>query len=289
MKLLYGNEHLTCGNYSGTDVVPLFQVKSVKKGEKLRRRDLDETLIVLLVKGRIMLDSGTSMHHEVTEGSMFLLPKMFDVRGEVEEDSLYVTCLFSIDMRLCNRFSLEHLKHFCVPGKMAYDFALLPFTDVLARFVCLLVDCLKAGLGCIHFHRLKREELFLYFRAFYSNEQLAAFFYPIIGADIDFKDFVISHYREVKDVKEFAGRVNMSVSTFNRRFRQEFGMSAHKWLVRRKSESVLNDILMSNLTFAEISLKYNFSSPSYLVSFCRRMYGKAPNELRARRDAGTDE
>lgn len=97
---------------------------------------------------------------------------------------------------------------------------------------------------------------------------------------MNFKDFVLANYKQVKDVKDFAEKAHLSLSTFNRRFRENFNASAHQWLVSKKVESVRRDILMSNLTFSEIADKYNFSSPNYLATFCHQHCGMSPNEMR---------
>ncbi len=86
--------------------------------------------------------------------------------------------------------------------------------------------------------------------------------------------------RTLFDVKEFAVRANMSLSTFNRRFKETFNDTAKNWLLLRKQEFVEHDITLSNLTFNEIAEKYSFSSTSYLVTFCKKYFGKTPNELR---------
>lgn len=106
------------------------------------------------------------------------------------------------------------------------------------------------------------------------------FFYPILGKDMEFKDFILMNSRTLFDVKEFAVRANMSLSTFNRRFKETFNDTAKNWLLLRKQEFVEHDITLSNLTFNEIAEKYSFSSTSYLVTFCKKYFGKTPNELR---------
>lgn len=78
----------------------------------------------------------------------------------------------------------------------------------------------------MHYHQIKRDELFLYLRAGYTKEELAQFFYPILGRDLDFKDFILTNSRKIFDVKDFATQANMSLSTFNRRFKETFNDTA---------------------------------------------------------------
>lgn len=287
MSLLYKNEHLSCSHYATSETI-CFRVYTVKKGNIFDQRMLADTNLMFLLSGGITLSCNDFKNGQLKAGNFYLLPKNSITYGVADEDSRIVTCVFSRNIKMCSLFSLQQLKNF-LPVSYVYQFTSLHITPLLNRFFSLLVDCLDMGLGCIHFHQLKRDELFLYLRAFYTKQELACFFYPILGGDMDFKDFVLTNYRAVRDVKEFAEKANMSLSTFNRRFKEAFQTSAHQWILSRKSEAIRLDIQMSNLTFAEIADKYNFSSPNYLVTFCRQHYGMSPYELRLQGKSSPDE
>ena len=186
---------------------------------------------------------------------------VFLYSGDVEID-------YGIDSKL-------HLKAgnvFLLPKN--FEIKVTSSGDVARVLLCKFTSDIK------HYHQIKREELFMYLRAGYTKEELAMFFSPVLGKNLDFKDFVLTHYKQIFDVREFAQKANMSQSTFNRRFKESFNDTALKWLLARKSESILNDIVKSDLTFAEISEKYRFSSPSYFVTFCKKHYGKTAAVLR---------
>ena len=254
MTLHYVNEHLGCNNYA-TDETSLFFLREIKPGETIVRNYLDFTLLVFLYRGDVEITYGIDSKLHLKGGNVFLLPKNLSM------------------------YSLKQLEKF-LPENLDNRMFCLPFDDRIRAFVNLTVMSLSAGLNCTHYHQIKREELFMYLRAGYTKEELAMFFSPILGKDLDFKDFVLTHYKQIFDVKEFAQKANMSQSTFNRRFKESFNDTALKWLLARKSESILNDIVKSDLTFAEISEKYRFSSPSYFVTFCKKHYGKTAAELR---------
>lgn len=278
MELLYKNEHLSCLHYATSETV-CFRVYTVKKGDVFDQCMLTDTNLMFLLSGSITLSYNEYMNGQLESGNFCLLPKSSMVHVKVKEDGRILSCIFSQNIKMCSLFSLQQLQNF-LPASYSYEFGCLQMNPLMNRFLCLLVDCLDQGLGCSHFHQLKRDELFLYLRAFYTKEELACFFYPILGEDMNFKDFVLANYKQMKDVKDFAEKANLSLSTFNRRFRENFHISAHQWLISRKVESVRRDILMSNLTFSEIADKYNFSSPNYLATFCRQHYGMSPHEMR---------
>lgn len=279
MTLHYVSEHLGCSVYA-TKETSLFFLRDIPAGETETRNYLDYTLLVFLYDGEVEINYGIDGTLNLKAGNVFLLPKNLEIKmtaGKSEARALL--CKFNTDIKMCSMYSLKQLDKY-VPENQEKRFYSLSFDERIESFVNLIVMALSDGLSCTHYHQIKREELFMYLRAGYTREELAMFFSPIIGTNIDFKDFVLTHYKQIYDVKEFAEKANMSQSTFNRRFKETFNDTALHWLLARKSESILNDIVKSDLSFAEISEKYRFSSPSYFVAFCKKHYGKTAAELR---------
>ena len=126
----------------------------------------------------------------------------------------------------------------------------------------------------------QRQELFLLLRAYYTNEELASFFFPLLGENLDFKNWIRMNYQLFLPIKDFAAMANMSVDTFKRTFKKEFGMPIHKWLTEQKAHLVCRDIMLGKHTLAEIADRYRFSSQAYLCTFCKTHLGKTPQELR---------
>ena len=279
MTLLYKVEHLSCISYSA-DANRIFHVLTLVKGNTYTRRFPDSTFLVILISGNIKISYGINQYLEPELESMFLLPQNFSITYTANEDSVLLLCTLSTELKLCSRYSIEQLASHIPSDAASSCVDSLPLDSRIRSYADLLVKTLQEGLGCMHFHQLKRDELLLYLRAGYSKEELARFFYPILGRDIDFKDFVLAHYVDVADVKELAALANMSLSTFNRHFKETFNETAQKWLLARKAERLLRDVVMSELTFAEIAYKYKFSSPAYLVTFCKKNFGDTPYALR---------
>lgn len=279
MTLHYVSEHLGCSVYA-TKETSLFFLRDIPAGETVTRNYLDFTLLVFLYEGEVEINYGIDGKLNLKAGNVFLLPKNLEIKITAgKSDAKALLCKFNTEIKMCSMYSLKQLDKY-VPENLEKRLYSLSFDERIESFVNLIVMALSDGLSCTHYHQIKREELFMYLRAGYTREELAMFFSPVVGTNIDFKDFVLTHYKQIFDVKEFAEKANMSQSTFNRRFKETFNDTALKWLLARKSESILNDIIKSDLTFAEISEKYHFSSPSYFVAFCKKHYGKTAAELR---------
>lgn len=278
MAFFYKNEHISCTNYA-EGFNKIFLLKEIPEGHVVERQYLDTTFLVFMLEGDVEIRYGVDKYFHPQSGHLFLLPKNQQIIAYARKATTLLLCSFVSDLKLCSRFSIQQLSHYVI-GEVSQEPHCLKLDERIQGFLPLLVSSLREGLGCVHYHQIKRDELFLYLRAGYTKEELALFFYPILGKDMEFKDFVLMNSRSIFDVKDFAIRANMSLSTFNRRFKETFNATAKTWLLLRKQEFVRSDVTLSTLPFSEIAEKYQFSSTSYLTTFCKKYFGKTPNELR---------
>ena len=226
MTLLYKNEHISCTNYA-EEFNKVFTLMEIPEGHTVERRFLNTTFLVILLQGDIEIRYEIDKYFTPQLGDMFLLPKNKQITTFARKATTLLLCSFANDLKLCLRFSIQQLSHFISESTCQNPYCLK--LDIrLQSFFSLLVDCLKEGLGCMHYHQIKRDELFLYLLAGYTKEELAQFFYPILGRDLDFKDFILTNSHKIFDVKDFATQANMSLSTFNRRFKETFNDTAKK-------------------------------------------------------------
>lgn len=197
---------------------------------------------------------------------------------EVKVPSHIIACWFSNDIKLCNRIHMESLSEY--KKNIIYQYNTLNFQGGIENYLNLLNEYLKDDIGCKHLQELKLQELFILFRAYYAKEQLARFFYPLLSQDTDFNHFVLSNYRKVTNVEEFAHLAHISLSAFNRKFKKFFHEPAYRWMLHRKKEGVLDDIRNTNKSFLTISLDWNFSSQAHLTKFTKQQCGLSPSQIR---------
>lgn len=278
MSLFYADEHKNCYNYASPQM-SVFRVFNVDKTNETGFENVERSVIVFVLSGKICVTCGAYHERIIQTGHFALFPKNTCIYGRALEKSEIISCAFIHNIKFCNKFSMENLES-GITDETEYDFFQLAIRERLHDFLILLRDCLADGLGCSHFHNWKVQELFILLRAYYSKEELGMFFYPVLGQDLDFKDFVLSNYTSIFEINEFAKKANMTPATFNRRFKKAFHQPAHKWITARKAERILRDIKISNMSFDEIATQYGFSSAAYLATFCKHHFEKTPSELR---------
>ena len=126
---------------------------------------------------------------------------------------------------------------------------------------------------------LRKSQTYFFDRHTHPNSIYSNFCHVLKGTDNDFKENVLQIYPQVETAQELIDRLNMSPSAFKRKFRETFGISARQWLIRKKEQKLIRDILMTNISIAELAEKYKFTA-NYMTTFCRKRFGKSPTELR---------
>ncbi len=277
MGILYKNEHLACNDFC-PPTKRSFQIFHPQPGLKHNQLDTPRSILLFILEGEIKFSTDTVYNRTLRENEIVLIPAGSNYSIEVKTASRMTSCCFSNDIKLCNRIHLESLSEY--KKEHVYNYSTLKIQKEIRLYLSLLNNYLKDDIGCKHLQELKLQELFILFRAYYTKEQLVNFFYPILSQDTDFSHFILSNYRSVMNVEEFAKMANISLSTFNRKFKKYFNESAYQWMLRRKTERVLDDIQNTNKTFLAISLDWNFSSQAHLTKFTKQQCGLSPSQIR---------
>jgi AraC-like DNA-binding protein len=119
----------------------------------------------------------------------------------------------------------------------------------------------------------------LIFRWFYSKEQLAQLFYPIVGQSLDFKAFVLDNYLRARNIQELTNLAMMGRSSFDIKFKKEFGMSPGQWLLKQKAKHIKIQMAMPGVTVSDIMMKFDFNSPTHFSRFCSQHFGCPPAKM----------
>lgn len=277
MELLYIPEHTACHNYI-SDVKVGFMCPELKKGEYFNKQSKPENHLIFILSGSVTVSCDEYRDRIFKAGELFFLPKMSDCEGRALENSSMVILAYSNQVTLCDKKSLEELFSYC--QAITYDFEPLEIREPLTTYLNLLQSYLNAGMNCAHLHEIKQRELFLIFRGYYTKEENAKLFYPIIGKSIDFRSMVMEHYLSVRTSTELAATCGYSINAFAIKFKDEFGEPPYAWMQKQIARHVKGKLLQSEIPFKSIADEFNFSSLEHLIKFCKAHLGGTPTQIR---------
>lgn len=276
--LFYANEHLTCRNYQHENVAA-FVYRELMPGQPVLQ-DTAKHHLLLLIKGSCVISCDRFVGRQFSAGEMVFIPMASSCISHVTRQMEFIDLRFENITSGCDKMALQRYFSFC--KDLEYDFRGIPIRKPLDMFCQLLSVCLQSGLNCVHFHEMKHKELFLYLRAYYSNEEIAELFYPIASRSFDFKTFVFQNWRKTKTLEELIGLSTMGRSSFLRKFKSEFGMSAHQWKLQQLKAQVINELSVPGTSLKEVAANLGFESPSNFNHFCQRNFGSSPSEVARR-------
>lgn len=288
--LLYIQEHVQCTNYLTGDSA-LFQEIKLESGELFIREFVNRSSILFILSGEIRVSIRSVVNRKVEAGNMLFVTMGDSFFGRALTDVTVIRCSFTHEISLCNKFALKELKRFISPppiyvagNEKGSELVMLEIHPILRKELESTMLAIEKGMLCSHFQRIKQDVILMEIRGLYKKEDLAKLFEPLISNDEDFKIKVLEIYTNVKTAKEMVAELNMSQSSFKRKFNECFGISPKQWLIQKKKEKLFRDIVMSEMTIADIAEKYDFTV-NYVTSFCKRNFDKTPTELRGKHNS----
>ena len=71
------------------------------------------------------------------------------------------------------------------------------------------------------------------------KKKLLHFFHPIIGRQLEFRDFVMQNYSKVNNLDELITLSNIGRTSFFIKFKEEFGITAKQWMMKQLKKRIL--------------------------------------------------
>lgn len=276
-NLKYVSEHLGCSNYLAGDDA-FIDSRRFGEGDSFIKENVERSTLIFVLHGSVSITSAKYVNERVDERHMFMVPKGSSIFCKMLTRATLMRMSFDDCFTLCNNYALDRLDAYADKLAVRYP-VVLPIVPALAGELAATDAAMGEKLMCRHYQHSKMNIIFILLRGFYRKEELAALFKPILGGNIDFKNMVLGLYPKAKSVKELINLTNIPPTTFNRKFQLAFGMSAGQWIMEKKKESILGDIIMTKMSVVQIARKHGFSS-NYLIAFSKERFGLPPMELR---------
>jgi len=279
MKLLYGQEHLSCVNYVTKKSIG-FSIHMLLKGDEFALPDKSENYIVFLTSGKLELNFNKVDVKELNAEEMILIPVKSEVTGRVLENSYFILLAFdNKHLHLCNKFSIDDLLSFITPEDCSAK--PIPIYPPMQMVLDSIKFFLSNNISCINLHEIKQKEAFLILRTFYTKEENASLFAPLLhGNSVNLPEFVRMNYLKVRTAEELAKRYDLNFEEFTRSFIEAFGVDPQKWMNKRKTEMICADLKVADIPMENISKKFLFESVEEFNNFFIRNTGKTPVKYR---------
>lgn len=277
MSIFYYEEHAGCSNYL-SDLHIGFKYIEVEEGTIFNVQDKQEKHIFFFLEGRAKVRYNEFKDKLFSKGDMIFLPKSADCYGESITKCTFIVLVYGNPIDLCDKVRFNSMINYA--KEIKYEFNSLPIRDQLTQFLTLLRVYLQDGVNCRHLHEIKQKELFILFRAYYSKEELAQFFFPMIGKSMDFRSKVMANYLNIKTAKEFSTFCGYSESRFSELFIEEFNMPPYQWMQKQKSKHIIQRLTQTHIPLKDIADEFYFSCPSHFNKYCKTQYGDTAAQVR---------
>lgn len=276
-KIINFRAHLECEHHTGNDKNSMMETIDMPEGYMIERQ-VDKFEIVFVISGKVEVSRKSCISQIIGHRKVFFLAPESPVYYSFLEPTYLVVCRLDEEVDYCRRWYNIDLSSL---GEMTdVDFYTLPFKRPMTAFIENMLACFKTGLACGPYLTAKFSEMFFLFRAYYTGRELAQFFRPMLGKNLEFRTFVYKNIYETQSIRELAKRACLSEVTFRKKFIQEFGKSPIKVIMDRKKALVLRDIQRGSKPFKQICEEYEMPSQSYFTKFCLKKLGDTPSNLR---------
>ena len=284
-ELLYIEEHLSCQNYM-TTIETGFKYLEFDKNTEFEEDTTSKNYLLFFLKGDFTITCNQFHNRSFHAGEMILIPRSSRLKGIGENGSSLLSMFFDMPEGNCDKLILQSLSELC--NNIEYDFSPIRIHYPLTPFLEVLTHCIKNGMSCAHLHTLMQREFFFLLRGFYEKREIATLLHPIIGKEIDFKDFVMRNHTKVDNIEQLISLSNLGRSRFFSKFNEVFGMTAKQWMLKQKNQQILEKMTEPGIYIKDVVEELGFDSQVYFSRYCKHHFGCTPSQLMKRCQADNE-
>lgn len=126
---------------------------------------------------------------------------------------------------------------------------------------------------------LKIKELLLYLLNGESAEQIFNFVYLCTNEVNDLSKYMEQNYEVCQDISSIAERLNMSISTFKRKFVNTYGETPGKWINNKKLQKAIGLLNTTDYLITDICFLCGFESISTFNVQFKKNFGMTPTQF----------
>jgi AraC-like DNA-binding protein len=240
--------------------------------------DLYAQEVFFVLKGSVYISTGWKYERTLEEGEFVYLPLGATLHYKAMEDCETLSMRFTDEVPECHIFQVSKIAE-RIENKYEGIYA-LKVNENMQHLLSGLLSTYNDGLRCRQYLQIEVARMLYLLHAYYSQQDCIKFFSQILSPDVKFSEFVRTNWMKFGTVKDMADGIFMTPQQFSNRFRKIFGATPHEWVMRQKAQKIYQDLCRSDMSFKEISEKYDFSSQSNFFHFCKHAFGSTPGQIR---------
>ncbi len=269
--------YLSCGNNLFDLSYGFNYVELAGGGGDGIARSSSKNVILFILSGTCTISYDQYAPREFNSFEMIFFPKSSLITFRATDNMKLVYFTFEEMSTAGSRKTIERLGAF--KSKVEYEFKSLYMKGVIRDYILQLSSYLKSGIDCAQLLDIKQTEFFILLRYFYSGEEQAMFFYPVVGYDLTFRNFVLDNYQKCYNADELIRRSHITKNTFVIKFKKEFGMTVYQWMLKQMCQKILLKVIEPNITIRDLMDEISISDNTHFNRICRRHFDKTPKEL----------
>lgn len=220
------------------------------------------------------------------KGDCLLIGKGHSIMSEriPNDSSPYQNLLFFISDEFTNRFLEKYQYHITATENTPVQkyIAKLKVDDILHNFlISILLIVNNKALNSKEILTLKLEELLLYIVQLETATEFRMLLNGIF-ADIsnDFKSIIRNNFNVNFTAKDYAHLCAMSLSTFKRKFNQNFGTPPGQWIIEKRLALAEKLLKTTPETVETIAQETGYANTSHFIRAFKAAYGVTPAHYR---------
>ncbi|MFR9534084.1 MAG: AraC family transcriptional regulator [Rikenellaceae bacterium] len=273
-----GDSHLFSGNNQfgfryrvvSTDMAPEEQLKHINT--------VTYNAIFFQLEGELHINWDQHKDVVIRPGDIYFLPRGATVSACIVGGGISYLVV-RLEHNIDNKVFDEQLKIKSNAKLTSYSFSPLPMRPMMKSFIESLRDYIIEGADCAQLHTIKLTELYIIFRRYYTSDECTNLFYPIIGHSSEFENFILDNYHVSVTIDDLVHKAKMSRSTFDRKFKETFGITPLKWIEEQTRQRIFSKASEPNVTVKDIMYEVDIYSQSQFTNLCKRLCGMPPSQL----------
>ncbi|MBB4037467.1 AraC-like DNA-binding protein [Dysgonomonas hofstadii] len=233
-----------------------------------------ENSIVFIMKGKILIQKDDSDYMMFSTNNMFFISKAFGpYKSITKESSIYIELKSDNLLPFIDQVLLNRIVSLYAPD--AIELNKLQIKKTLRYFLSGIIYYRRNKIFSKYVYDIKKKEFVFLMRTLYDKQTLAGFFSPVLLSQNHFRMDVLANYTHDSTVKSLSKKCFMTTKTFTRKFKAEFGMTPHKWIVNQKVKSLEYYLVHKTVSVDNILTEFHFSSMTEFLHFCDKYNLKA--------------